>query len=144
MCVYTSFGRFCVNSGFIWTILNSCQLRDYERVWIRPLTFARREEKGNFPLFLEAKRRCTLPWVLPGMWRDLLSAGTRELRRGNEGQLVVVVKASEVWPTTHLYKSGRGQKQTRIKPTVDCKSGNFAHSSINPPIKISLKKSNWP
>lgn len=57
MCVYTSFGWFCVNSGFIWTILNSCQLRDYGRVWIRPLTFARREEKGNFPLFLEAKKK---------------------------------------------------------------------------------------
>lgn len=43
------------------------------------------------------------------MRRCSLSAGTRELRRGNKGQLVVVVKASEVWPTTDFNKSGRGR-----------------------------------
>lgn len=48
------------------------------------------------------------------MWRCLLSAVTRELRQGNQGQLVVVVKVSEVRPTTDFNKSGRGQKQTRI------------------------------
>lgn len=68
------------------------------------------EEEGNFPLFLEAKRRYMHMGVA---WHVALLAFSRD-----EGaETVVVVKVSEVWPATHSNKSGRGQKQTRIKPT---------------------------
>lgn len=65
--------------------------------------------------------------------------GERAQGRGNQGHPVVVAKVSEVWQITDFNKSGRGQTLTKIKPTLDWKSGNVRSDSMNSSVRQSTE-----